>query len=302
MIHKLISSNTVIAKVISDLDLKEDDIRISSIREWIGEAIEKIGAIQQFTHKVTNIPLIKHQALLPCDLHHLEQVAYSPSEGLTWLPMRMSTGNFDVWGECSSSCDCLDEDYPIQQEAIIILAKNLYNLTSDEEALSLLNSNETIKQTLTTVAKGLYNPISYGKGLSSTTPTNELVYAIKPGYIMSNIPYGVLKLSYYAIPTDKDGYPMVPDNAAYLEAIYWYITLKLLYPKKLRGEINRYDYNDIQTNWNYYSNQAYGNAMLPNADGMEAIKNTWLKFMPEIDDHANFFSHTGDRQYIYNQN
>jgi hypothetical protein len=42
----MISSNTVIAKVIADLQLQESDIRITDMREWCMEAILKIGAIQ----------------------------------------------------------------------------------------------------------------------------------------------------------------------------------------------------------------------------------------------------------------
>ena len=56
--NKLVSSKAVIAKVIADLDLKEDEIKITDVREWIGEAMEKIGAIQQLEHKVENIPAI----------------------------------------------------------------------------------------------------------------------------------------------------------------------------------------------------------------------------------------------------
>ena len=34
--NKLISSKAVLAKIIADLDLKEDEIRITDVREWIG--------------------------------------------------------------------------------------------------------------------------------------------------------------------------------------------------------------------------------------------------------------------------
>jgi hypothetical protein len=44
--NRLISSKSIIAKIIADLQLEESDIRISDIREWILEAILKIGAIQ----------------------------------------------------------------------------------------------------------------------------------------------------------------------------------------------------------------------------------------------------------------
>ena len=69
MITKLTSIKSVIAKIIADLDIKEDDIKISDIREWIGEGIEKIGAFTQFTQNVDVISIKGHQAKLPCNLH-----------------------------------------------------------------------------------------------------------------------------------------------------------------------------------------------------------------------------------------
>ena len=74
MITKLTSIKTAIAKVIADLGLEEDEIKISDFREWAAEAIEKIGAVQQFEHIVSGVegaPIIKihcHQAQLPCNL------------------------------------------------------------------------------------------------------------------------------------------------------------------------------------------------------------------------------------------
>ncbi|UWG05916.1 MAG: hypothetical protein [Bacteriophage sp.] len=44
--NNLISSKAVVAKIIADNDMSEDDIRISDIKEYIGEAMEKIGAVQ----------------------------------------------------------------------------------------------------------------------------------------------------------------------------------------------------------------------------------------------------------------
>ena len=43
--NRLVSSKAMLAKIIADLDLKEDEIKITDISEYIGEAMEKIGAI-----------------------------------------------------------------------------------------------------------------------------------------------------------------------------------------------------------------------------------------------------------------
>jgi hypothetical protein len=44
--NNLISSKAVVAKILADNDMSENDLKITSIREWIGEAMEKIGAVQ----------------------------------------------------------------------------------------------------------------------------------------------------------------------------------------------------------------------------------------------------------------
>ena len=46
MIDRLTTSKEIIAKIIADYDLKEDEIKITDIKEWIGEGMEKIGAVQ----------------------------------------------------------------------------------------------------------------------------------------------------------------------------------------------------------------------------------------------------------------
>ena len=119
---------------------------------------------------------------------------------------------------------------------------------------------------------------------------------------MCNVPSGYLKLSYSAIPTDEDGYTLIPDLTSYTEAIYWYVTMKLKYPEYLNGKLNREVYYDIRRSWNFYRNQAYAEALMPNEDGMESIKNNWNKIVPEFRDHNTFYSHTGERQIIYNAN
>lgn len=329
MVTKLVSVKTVIAKVIADLDLKEDDMRISDMREWCGEAIEKIGAVTQFIPKVSGqdgTPILEfhnHQAPIPCDLHQLHQIAYSFNCDGPWFPMRKATGSFAVWGhDCCNGCcnncyDCLGHKLECRHETgcehcnpnMIVQEDTMVNLVVDmignidkTKALELLNTNQNLR----TIISNLINARTTGDhkchGFDTANPSFGLQYSIKPGFIMCNVPCGYLKLSYSAIPTDEDSYPLIPDMTSYTEAIYWYITMKMLYPKLLRGEINRQDYYDIRRSWNFYRNQAYAEALMPNEDGLESIKNNWNKIVPEFRDHNTFYSHTGERQIIYNKN
>lgn len=305
IVNRMISSKSVIAKVIADLDLKEDQIRITDIREWILEAILKIGAIQQYDHKVVILPIINHQAALPCDLYKLGQVAFSFQNDGGWLPMRKTTSSFGIFHDRGCGKPCM----LIHDTELFPLVKNMFNLTSDTEALQKLNEDTSLRQTLSILlnqwtvgtVNGKYVNGSIGHR-DSTMFSNELQYMTKPGYIMTNIPEGFVKVSYYAIFTDEEAMPMIPDIESYKEAIFWYVTMKLMYPKKLKGQISQGDYYDIRNSYNFYRKQAYAEAMMPGTDEIESIKNTWNKLYTEFDDHDTFFSTTGDEQNIYNQN
>lgn len=44
MIYNYTKCESVIAKIMSDLNISEKNIRITDMREWIFEAVDKIGA------------------------------------------------------------------------------------------------------------------------------------------------------------------------------------------------------------------------------------------------------------------
>lgn len=288
--NKLVSSKAVLAKIIADLDLKEDEIRITDVREWIGEAMEKIGAVQQLEHKVANLKICDYQAKLPCDLYRLNQVAFSFENSCGWLPMRKVTNSFGIYKKCG---EC-DPKMLIQDNALLPLVKNIFNLDNDKDALEILNSDQNIKQTLSNNGRLIVgNPATFNTSLQ---------YSTKPGYITVNVPCGWVKVSYHAIPTDEDSMPMIPDIPSYFEAIFWYVAMKMSYPKYLKGQLSQNIYYDMRSSWNFYRKQAYAEAMMPTVDELETIKNVWHKPYTEFRDHDTFFETTGDEQILYNWN
>jgi len=249
----MISVQQVIAKVLSDLDIREEAIRISDCIEWASEAVEKIGSVKQLNRKVSGtnglgvLPIVGHQVQIPFDLHRLNSVAWSRTGTGNWHPMTLATGAFSVW------------------------------------------SAKDIKNTVDT---------SMGPGILN----QELKYSIKPRYIMTNVEDGFLKLSYDSIPLDENGYPLIPDIISYIEAIYWYITVKLKYPDYMAGRLNREVYYDMRRSWNFYCKQAYGDSLMPTSDEMETIKNNWTKLVPDVYANNNFYDTIGDIQVIKTQN
>ena len=297
----MVSSKAVVAKIISDLQLNEEDIRITDIKQFIGDACMNIGSVNQLEHKVVVLPLNSYQCKLPCDLERLNSVAYSVSDCNGWIPMKKTTGTFSVYDK-KCNCDC---EMIIQDSAMFPLVKNMFNLTNDKQALAKLNSDGNLRKTLSTLINSYTICSTNGKVhnlIGGTNFSNTIQYCIKPGYLVSNVPEGFVKISYHAIFTDSEGMPMIPDIPSYFEAIYWYVAMKLYYPKYLAGDVPQHVYYDMKRSYNFYRKQAYAESLMPNQDEMTNIKNTWTTLIPVIDEDKTFFSATGDREEIYNQN
>jgi hypothetical protein len=300
MIYKLTSVKRVISKVFSDLDLKEGDHRITDMIEWAGEAVKKIGAFPTLLTRVTGkggLPLMEivdYQVKLPCDLVAINQVAYANSTTGFFYPMVYSSGSFDP--SVPNIIDTSTTATTVSDGTLVELAMDLFN-KNYADALLHLNTYPAVRESLESL---LTSGTSANGSRDPFTASGDYTYVVVPGYIKTALKTGYIMLSYQAVPVDNEGYPMIPDDESFEEAIYWYINMKLTYPEWKAGRVRDAVYYDAKSSWNYYRKQAYGNAMMPNVDQLEAIKNAWLRLVPEINEHGNAFTTLNQRQTIYN--
>lgn len=283
MIYKYTKCESVIAKIMADSNMSQKDIRITDIREWVFEAVEKIGAPVQYVQResgVDGVPVFEiHEGQIPIpeDLESLDVVAYSKT-GDNWIMCRSNEASFKDNKHAHRYPEYIPEQPP--REPLITHRSQLLGINGSSKAVEMLRDNKFDKPT----------------------------YWVKPGWIVFNKLEGYAKLSYKAIATDERGYPLVPDLASYQEAIYWYVMMKLNFPKflqgklggKNRGRFNTNIYYYIQQQWNFYRNQAYAESMMPNQSEMESIKNEWNKLIPDWEAGDDFHKDVGERQINFN--
>lgn len=274
MVYKMVTSKSIIAKVIADLGLEENKINISDQIEWIGEAMQKIGSVNQKHRKVVTLELKGYQCKLPCDLDSIDLVAYSTNKE-SWQVMKKTTGSFSVEDKVNAN----GQSYDLGQTNIV-QEENGDNILAESGSAQLL---------------GMYT-----QRVTSKQKNDIIQYDLKPGYIITNVKEGYIKLSYFAEYTDDEGMPMIPDLVSYSEAIYWYIAMKLLYIEYFTGRKPQHLYYDAKRSWNFYRNQAYAESLMPSSNEIENIKNTWHTLMPERDFVDRFFYDMSDEQIIYN--
>lgn len=281
MIYKYTKCESVIAKIMADSDMSEKNIRITDIREWIFEAVEKIGAPVQYVQRESGqdgVPVFEihdRQIPIPDDLESLQSVAYS-SNGSNWMQARKDESSFKVPTNITHRQHYIPKQPPVQPA--IVHRSQLLGINGSTALLDAIQNRNVMEPT----------------------------YWIKPGWIVLNKEKGFVKLSYKAIATDERGYPLIPDTASYQEAIYWYVMLKLNFPKFLKGQLggrlkfNMVTYSYIQRQWNYYRDKAYAEAMMPNEGEMLSIKNEWTKLIPDWSADENLFKETGQKQLNFN--
>ena len=308
MIYNYTKCESVIAKIMADLDSTEVRNRISDIREWIFEAVDKIGAPMQYIRKESgadDVPVFQihdNQIPLPSDLVHLDGVAYSNGSKGPWVPMQPTTSIFrepkhkyhHPKGMVVSTPQHDEENYAI------------------DDRVEFIQEHQPMAHKMITSQSQLYgiNTTKYLNRIFGDKIHEKPEYFIKPGWLVVNKPKGFVKLSYKAIATDERGYPLIPDLTSYQEAIYWYVVMKLTFPKFMMGKLSNTNskyaakyasqtYFYTQQQWNFYRNQAYAEAMMPTAGDMENIKNEWNRLLPEMDFDKQFFKDISDEQTIY---
>lgn len=285
MIYNYTRCESVIAKIMADLDSSEVQQRTTDIKEWIFEAVDKIGAPMQYIRReggTNDFPILKiqdNQVPLPNDLVVLDGVAYSESKTGPWRQMVVSTS---IFRDPQLTKQTADEQHQPMNYKPISHVSQLYTYNTMRQFEKVVGTN-----------------------------VDKAQYFIKPGWLVTNKNKGYIKLAYKAIAVDERGYPLIPDLTSYQEAIYWYVVMKLSFPKFMEGTLSgkgskysakysQSSYYFIQQQWNFYRNQAYAEAMMPTADEMQSIKNSWHQLIPDMNANDTFFEHQNEQEMNYN--
>ena len=304
MIYNYTKCESVIAKIMADLDSTEVRQRTSDIKEWIFEAVDKIGAPMQYISKESgadDVPVFQiqdNQIPIPVDLVVLDGVAFSERPTGPWKPMKKTTALFKE-----------PKRIHHHEGNIYVTPEHDPANKAIEDTVEFVPEHQPIGRKMITSQSQFYD-IRATKYLNTmfghSKKDKEPEYFIKPGWIVTNRPKGFIKLAYKAVATDERGYPLIPDLTSYQEAIYWYVNMKLMYPKLVKGTLGGKGvntgfalYNDARNSWNFYRNQAYAEAMMPTADDMQNIKNDWHKLIPDWDASDSFFKDINKEQTVY---
>lgn len=140
------------------------------------------------------------------------------------------------------------------------------------------------------------------KGIPPVLTNTKNTYSINEHFIFTDFTEGTVQCAYQAIPTDDDGYPMIPNNEQFLRALEWELAGKIAYKLFISDKLSGEKYREIQKNRAVYKSIAIGEARVPDKDRLEYwLKSFRLTLIPNNDFHRNKFRYT-EQQIINHPN
>jgi hypothetical protein len=122
---------------------------------------------------------------------------------------------------------------------------------------------------------------------------SDLTYGINDDYLFPNFEEGRVLISYMAMPVDDRGYPKIPDDVKFKEAVASHIKWRIGFIKWMAGKIPGGVYQKLEQDRDWYIGAAQTRDKMPSIDMMESIKNNWLRLIPKIDQHADGHASSG---------
>lgn len=126
----------------------------------------------------------------------------------------------------------------------------------------------------------------------------DLTYKIQGMVIYTSIKQGDIELAYRAIMVDSDGYPMIPDDSSFINALELYIKKKHFTTLFDLGKISHQVLQNTQQEYCWAIGQAQSSLTIPTIDQMESIKNSWTTLVPRMNSHREGFKTEGTQEKI----
>lgn len=133
----------------------------------------------------------------------------------------------------------------------------------------------------------------------TTVPT----YKIQGAYIVCSIEEGKIQLSYTAIKTDEDGYPMIVDDQTFIRALVSYIVYKKVFANYINGRLpNESIMERVEIDYEFNIAQATQRLTMPTEDEFANIARMMNSFIFRQNARKTGYKTIGDEMPVVTPN
>lgn len=232
MIYKWTTLKPVIGSITRNIKTM-DGSYMDDLTEWVAEAIDQMRTRYQLELVCKDVTIDFHQGKMPCMLEAIACVVYKGR--------RLNISN-NVIPSRSLGYRNVAPDTAIMQTVVT-------PATTSELVDNTTGTLEVDRVTLQSV-------------LSLPEHTQEF-YKINYNKIETSMKNACIQVYYWKTPTDEEGFPMIPDNPDYKQAIYFYCRMMMIgagYEDKV------FKYSDCEQRWELHAGRAISAITYPTID------------------------------------
>ena len=126
----------------------------------------------------------------------------------------------------------------------------------------------------------------------------DLTYKIQGNIIYTSIEEGEIELSYEAIATDSEGYPLLPDNSSFTRALELYIKKQWFTILFDLGKINPAVLQNVQQEYAWAVGDCQTEFNRLSIDKAESFYNSWRTLLLRDTEHRTGFRNNGTKERL----
>lgn len=133
---------------------------------------------------------------------------------------------------------------------------------------------------------------------STKTRDYDLTYKLQGSCIFTSIKEGTIEISYRAFNTDEDGFPLIPQNGSFEEALELFIKVKHFTMQFELGKLPQQVLQHAEQQYAWAVGQAQNDLVRPSIDQLQAFTNSWNTLIQRVSQQESGFKDNGTKERI----
>lgn len=128
--------------------------------------------------------------------------------------------------------------------------------------------------------------------------STDLTYKLQGNVIFTSMKDGIIEVAYHAIVTDEDGYPMIPDNSAFIRALELFIKKQHFTVLFDLGKISPTVYQNVKQEYAWAVGAAQSDMVKLSVDQMQSLTNSLNTLIVRASEHKRGFVNNGTQEKL----
>lgn len=291
--QKFVSAGRILDRVNRDLGFQIDD---ATVLEWMGDVIDDIGVPMMYDESVALLEVSEHKAPMPDGCVSLIQIAKydmpyeSPKECVEKIEEEVKEVDEDV------TC-CSGNPWPGTERSGPTFLGPWLDLQFNYDIFCGLRQRTSAWKPVRLATHSFFDTVVCTLPEQIYDDVND-EYTIKGNSLQFSFKEGLVLLAYLKWRLDEDGFPMIPDDSSFINAVLAYIRY-MYWQRKVDQEANRNNLNRLEMadrDYQWKVQQAANTAMKPDLAQMENIAARKDYLLPQQFRWSSFFGPLNNRE------